>query len=182
VSNKVDSDRVDEVCAAEAARWLTPDEQAAWVALTGVLVKLPTALDAQLLRDSELNTFEYFVLSGLSHEPDRTLRMSELAVFTNGSLSRLSHVVKRLEARGWVRREPSPENGRHVHAILTDAGWDKVVTAAPGHVEAVRRFVFDALTAEQVQQLGEIGRAIQTHIDPDGAPHPLGGSCTAPVC
>lgn len=175
------ADELAEACLREAARWLDPEEQQAWIALTGVLVKLPPALDAQLLRDSELSTFEYFVLSGLSHEPDRTLRMSELAVFTNGSLSRLSHVVKRLEARGWVRREPCPDNGRYVHAVLTDAGWEKLVQAAPGHVEAVRRLVFDGLSAEQVQQLREIGRAIQARIDPRQAPA-RDGSHATPGC
>jgi DNA-binding MarR family transcriptional regulator len=169
-------EELDEVCAAEAARWLTPAEQEAWIALVGVVVKLPTALDGQLLRDSGLSNFEYFVLSGLSHQPDRTLRMSELAVFTNGSLSRLSHVVKRLEARGWVRREPCPENGRFIHAILTDTGWEKVVEAAPGHVAAVRRFVFDALTPEQVEQLRDIGRSIQLAIEPNRPLAPVPGA------
>jgi hypothetical protein len=86
-------------------RWLTDDERDAWMPLIGVLIKLPAALDAQLQRDSGLSHFEYMVLSRLSEAPERTLRMSDLAVLANGSLSRLSHVVTRLERRGWVRRE-----------------------------------------------------------------------------
>jgi DNA-binding MarR family transcriptional regulator len=94
------------------------------------------------------------VLSGLSEAPGRTLRMSDLAANASGSLSRLSHVVSRLEKRGWVRREPCPGDGRFVNAVLTDTGWDKIVATAPGHVEAVRRLVVDALSPEQLAALG----------------------------
>lgn len=139
------------------------------MSLAGMMIKLPAALDAQLQRDAGLNTFEYFVLSGLSEAPGRTLRMSELAVFANGSLSRLSHVVTRLERRGWVRREPCPSDGRYTNAILTPDGWDKLAAAAPGHVETVRRLVLDALTAAQARDLRDIGRSVLRHLDPDDA-------------
>jgi DNA-binding MarR family transcriptional regulator len=148
-------------------RWLTADEQDAWMALAGLLIKLPAALDAQLQRDAGLSTFEYLVLSGLSGAPDHTLRMGELAVLANGSLSRLSHVVTRLERRGWVRREVCPENGRCTNAILTGAGRDKLVAAAPGHVATVRHLVLDALTASQVRAVRDIGRRVLRRIHPD---------------
>jgi DNA-binding MarR family transcriptional regulator len=101
----------------------------------------------------------------LSESPERTLRMSKLAVLANGSLSRLSHVVNRLEKRGWVRRAPDGTDGRYTLASLTDEGLVKVVDAAPGHVEAVRALVFDPLTVAQRRQLRDIGRRIQGAID-----------------
>jgi DNA-binding MarR family transcriptional regulator len=149
-------------------RWLSDEERVAWLSLAGVLLKLPGALDSRLQRDAGVSLFEYFVLSGLSEAPGRTLRMSELAVFANGSLSRLSHVVKRLEERGWVRREPCRADGRFTNAVLTDAGWDKVVATAPGHLDAVRWLVVDALSPAQVRQLGVIGRRVLGRVDPDG--------------
>ncbi|NUT18579.1 MAG: MarR family transcriptional regulator [Hamadaea sp.] len=148
------------------ARWLTSEETRSWLALTAVMIKLPYALDTQLQRDSGLNHFEYQVLAGLSERPGRSMRMSDLAVLANGSLSRLSHVVGRLEKRGWVRRAPDPDDGRFTLALLTDAGWDKVVETAPGHVAAVRKYVFDALTPEQIRQLAEIGAQVIQAIDP----------------
>jgi DNA-binding MarR family transcriptional regulator len=148
-------------------RWLTSEERRSWLALASLMIKLPFALDAQLQRDSGISHFEYMVMAGLSEAPDRTMRMSELAVFANGSLSRLSHVVDRLERRGWVRRKPDPGDGRYTLALLTEAGWDKVVEAAPGHVEAVRAYVFDALSPEQAGQLRDIGRRVIQAIDPD---------------
>ena len=151
----------------QAPRWLTTQERASWLSLAAMLIKLPCALDAQLQRDAGLSHFEYQVLAGLSEAPERSLRMSELAVLANGSLSRLSHVVNRLEKRGWVRRSPDPADGRFTLAVLTEKGWEKVVETAPGHVEAVRSFVFDALSDEQAKQLNQIGYRIIKAIDPE---------------
>ncbi|MFD9130172.1 MarR family winged helix-turn-helix transcriptional regulator [Kitasatospora sp. NPDC059571] len=151
-------------------RWLDDDEREAWLALGSMVIRLPAALDQQLQRDAGISHFEYQVLAGLSMAAGRTLRMSDLAVLADGSLSRLSHVVKRLEQREWVYRTPDPEDGRYTLAVLTDAGYEKVVATAPGHVAEVRRLVFDPLTRAQQRQLREIGRRVSTAIDPDGCP------------
>jgi DNA-binding MarR family transcriptional regulator len=152
-------------------RWLSPDENEAWVALSWLMFRLPAEFDAQLQRDSGISFFEYLVLAGLSMSPGRRMRMSDLAQFANGSLSRLSNVAKRLEERGWIFREPCTANGRYIEATLTDAGWAVVEQAAPGHVEAVRRSVFDALRPEQVTALRDIGRQVAAQVDP-GHPWP----------
>ena len=148
--------------------WLSEEELAAWMAVASLLFQLPGALDRQLQRDSGLTLFEYFVLSGLSMSPERTLRMSELAVFANGSLSRLSNVAKRLEQRGWIERHPDPADGRYTVAVLTDAGWDVVVAAAPGHVDAVRRHVITPLTAAQLRALAAAAPRIAATLLDDG--------------
>ena len=44
--------------------------------------------------------------------------------------------------------------------MLTDEGFAALAAAAPGHVEGVRTHLFDALTAQQVKQLGEICAAV----------------------
>ncbi len=148
------------------ARWLTDAERAAWLTLAALMVKVPFALDTQLQRDSGLSYFEYMVLAFLSEQSGHLMRMSDLAVSTNGSLSRLSHVAKRLENQGLLRREPSPEDGRYTNAILTGPGYDRVVAAAPGHVAAVRAVVIDALNPEQLDQLRQIDRQILQKMDP----------------
>lgn len=149
--------------------WLDADERAAWLSLNGLLFRLPSALDAQLERDAGLSNFEYLALAMLSEQPNRTLRMSQLAVLTNGSLSRLSHVAKRLERQGFIRREPSADDGRFINAVLTDEGMTKVVATAPGHVAHVRDLVIDALTPAQLASLREIGQRVLERIDP-GSP------------
>jgi DNA-binding MarR family transcriptional regulator len=147
-------------------RWLNDDEQAAWRALAKVLVKLPWALECQLERDADLSFIEYHTLARLSEQPDHTLRMSELAELTNASLSRLSHLVKRLEARGFVRRETDPEDGRFTNAIMTKAGYAHLVASAPAHVTNVRRLVIDALSATELRQLHEASKRLLAHVEP----------------
>jgi len=121
-----------------------------------------------MVRDAGLTHFDYQVLAMLSMAEDRRLRMSELAAQTNASLSRLSHVVKKLEARGWIERTPDPESRRTTIASLTADGWDAVVEAAPGHVEAVRQLVFDGLDRRQVAQLTAIATRMRANIDDSG--------------
>lgn len=131
------------------------------MALSAVLTSLPPAIDVQLKRDAGINYFEYTILSSLSQAPNRTIRMNELAHLAAGSPSRLSHAVSRLERHGWVtRRNVDSSEARCVVAVLTDAGWDAVVAAAPDHVREVRRLVFDVLTPEQIGQLTTIGRKL----------------------
>jgi DNA-binding MarR family transcriptional regulator len=140
--------------------WLSDEQQAAWRPFAALLFRLPALLEAQLQKDAGIGHFEYMVLVSLSETPGRTLRMSELAAMASGSLSRLSHVVARLEAKGWVRREPCPGDGRFINAVLTDSGWDKLVETAPGHVAAVQKLLVDTLTPEELGSLGVISANI----------------------
>lgn len=144
----------------EEPRWLDDQERAAWMELASAMMRLGPALNAQLTRDSGLTHFEYTVMAVLSEAPDRTMRMSHLADLSDGQLPRLSQVVTRLEGRGWVTRRPDSTDGRYTLATLTDNGFAKVVAAAPGHVEEVRRIVFDPLTKAQVAQLTRIGERL----------------------
>lgn len=162
----------DREAATRGTRWLDDDELNTWVPFSGMLLSLISTLDGQLQRDARLSLFGYLVLAGLSEAPERTLPMTDLALLTNGSLSRLSHAVSTLERRGWVRRSPLPENGRITVATLTDAGYDKVVATAPEHVATVRRLVLDPLSEDQLRTLGETSRAILTAV---------AGPCAAPL-
>ena len=154
-----------QVSTLAAPLWLSAAEEEAWVGLLRLVQRLPAVLDVQLQQDAGLSLFEYLVMSRLSMAPGRILRMSELAEQANGSLSRLSNVVKRLEAREYIRREPDPVNGRYTNAMLTESGWDKVVATAPGHVSAVRQLVFDPLTASQITALGALGTRLADHAE-----------------
>jgi len=150
-----------------ADRWLDEDQQRTWRAWLTASELVPRVLDAQLQRDAGISHAAYVVLAMLSESPSRSRRMSDLARRANQSQSRLSHTVARLEERGWVRRERSPEDGRGNVAVLTDAGWDVVVAVAPGHVDAVREAVFGPLTPEQTRVLGEALEAVVAKLDPD---------------
>jgi DNA-binding MarR family transcriptional regulator len=148
-------------------RWLNPDERRAWLALMSVNTLLPAALDSQLHSAGKLSLFDYHVLAMLSETESRFLPMSELAARTSASLSRLSHVVTKLQNRGWVERRPHPGDARVTTAHLTDAGMDTIVGLAPGHVESVRSLFLDALSEEDVADLARIGEKIVSCLDDD---------------
>ncbi len=141
--------------------WLTAEEKEAWTGLVSLVLLLPGKLESPLQRDAGLTLFEYLTLSHISETPERRLRMSELAYLANGSLSRLSNVVKRFEQRGWVERSPDPCDGRYTLAALTDAGYAVVVDAAPTHLRAVRQLVLDPLTAADQKALARIAAKLR---------------------
>jgi DNA-binding MarR family transcriptional regulator len=144
----------------DATPWLTPAEAVPWIYLSGALGVLPTAVEAQLKKDSNLNAFEYAVLAALSSRPGRCMQMYSLAQLSVGSPSRLSHAISRLEKAGWVQRRSCPGSTRAVEAVLTDAGMEKLATAAPGHVREIRRLVFEVLSPAEIDQLGRICRKL----------------------
>ena len=150
------------------AEWLTPDEVDAWLSVVRLMTRLPWSIDQQLQRDSNLAMVEYQVLAMLSERDHLTMRMSSLAELTNTSLSHLSRVVKRLENRGLVRREPDPTDGRFTNAILTEKGFRTLADAAPGHVAHVRSLVIDVLSPEQLRRLGRDAERILSRIDMSG--------------
>ena len=149
-------------------KWLTAPELASWLSVVRLMTWLPWSIDQQLQRDSKLRMVEYQVLAMLSESPERTMRMSSLAEVTNASLSRLSHLVERLEKRGFVRREPDSADGRFTNAILTEQGFRALVEAAPGHLEHVRSLVVDVLSPEQLRRLGRDAARIMSRIDTSG--------------
>lgn len=153
--------------------WLDDRESRAWRALERLRSPLEAALNRQLSRDSGLSTADYAVLVTLSETAGQRLRARELVRLIGWEKSRLSHQIRRMEARGLVSREGCPTDGRGAFIRLTDSGREAIEQAAPGHVAAVRRIVVDVLTADQLEQLAAIGEAVHTRLlaesdaDPD---------------
>jgi DNA-binding MarR family transcriptional regulator len=135
------------------SRWLTSAQQRAWRELTTLMTQLPVVLEAQLKRDAGLSFLEYYVMAALSDQPERAMRLSDLARFTNSELSRLSHLIGRLEQRGLAQRMIDCTDGRYTKAVLTDAGYAHLAKAAPAHVAEVKEFVFNVLGAADVEDL-----------------------------
>src|SRR5260370_32149029 len=138
------------ITAAESPRWLDDEQEAAWRYFNGAMHKLRWALECQLQHDAGLSFVEYHALAALSEIPGHTKRMSELAEVTNASLSRLSHLIKRLERRNLVRREPDPTDGRYTNAILTHARLRLLTASPPPHLPKGRAPVIDALSPAEL--------------------------------
>lgn len=155
-------------------RWLVEQEQHAWRSFRSAALLLLDQLDRELQRDAGMPHAYYEVLVVLSETPGRRLRMRELADRLLSSPSRLSHAVTRLEERGWVRRDPTPEDRRGQLAVLTAAGFAALAAAAPGHVEGVRTHLLDVLGPAEVHHLGRTADALLAHLtevrnDPAGS-------------
>lgn len=148
-------------------RWLDDEEQQAWRSYLEATLLLFDALDRQMQQDSGMPHAYYEILVRLSETDGHNMRMSELAVQTRSSRSRLSHAIDRLEERGWVERADCPTDRRGQLAHLTDAGFAVLAAAAPSHVAMVRQHVIDRLTPEQIGQLTAIGNAIVSGLEPD---------------
>jgi DNA-binding MarR family transcriptional regulator len=152
----------------QPVKWLTAEQLKSWLSVVRLLTWLPWSIDQQLQRDSNLRMVEYQVLAMLSESRERTMRMSSLAEVTNASLSRLSHLVERMENRGLVRREADPTDGRFTTAILTEKGFTTLAAAAPAHVQHIRSVVIDVLTPEQLRRMGRDATRIMARIDTSG--------------
>ncbi|MGH9154123.1 MAG: MarR family winged helix-turn-helix transcriptional regulator [Acidimicrobiales bacterium] len=141
-------------------RWLSDEEQRTWRAFLAATRRVFAELDRELQRHAGMPHAYYVILVALSEAPGRALRMTELAHVCGSSRSRLSHAVARLEESGWVRRAPSANDRRGALATLTDDGMAVLAAAAPGHVQGVRRHLFDRLSPTQVAQLRAVSEAI----------------------
>ncbi|MQA95784.1 MAG: MarR family transcriptional regulator [Streptosporangiales bacterium] len=145
-------------------RWLDGDEQVTWRAFLDATSLLTDRLDREIQHASGLSLIEYAVLAHLSEAEDRRLRMHTLAETVLVSKSRLSHQITRLEKEGLVARETCETDRRGAFAVLTGQGYELLVKVAPVHVEGVRRHLFDLLSEEQSQTLGEIAVILADHL------------------
>jgi DNA-binding MarR family transcriptional regulator len=125
-------------------------------------------LDLQIARDlaadSQLSEADYDVLSTLSETKDHRRRLNDLATSMLWSKSRLSHHISRMEGRGLVRREDCETDARGSFIVLTSDGMRAIKTAAPPHVESVRRHFLDLLSEDQIDVLGHISQTVVTHL------------------
>jgi DNA-binding MarR family transcriptional regulator len=135
-------------------RWLSEEEQGHWRAWLAASLLLNDRLSRDLQDEHDLTIADYEILVNLSEAPERRLRMSELAEATLSSRSRLSHQIDRMARAGLVEREACADDRRGSFAVLTEHGWEVLVSAAPDHVESVRQHLLDVLTPAEFAALG----------------------------
>jgi DNA-binding MarR family transcriptional regulator len=159
------STRVRYAAAMATTQWLDEREARAWRGYRRMRALLDLQIARDLARDSGLSDADYDVLSDLSDTPGHRLRLIELAHQMLWSKSRLSHHIDRMERRGLVRREADPNASRGVVVALTSGGLRTITTAAPHHVESVRRHFIDLLTARQIDALGDTAARVVRHLN-----------------
>jgi DNA-binding MarR family transcriptional regulator len=131
-------------------------EQRIWRTFLSVNVRLLERLDHDLQQRSHLSLTDFEILSVLAESPDQRLRMSDLAERVLVSRSRLTYRVDRLVGVEYLAREECEDDRRGLFAILTDTGHNALIAATPGHTNDIRTWFFDALTADELQVIGQI--------------------------
>src|SRR5216683_2730866 len=137
-------------------RWLDERQQRVWQGYLHLNQDLIAVLEQQLTRDSGLSGADYRVLVPLSEAPGGLLRARDLGCEIGWDRSRLSHHLSRMENRGLVTREECAEDARGLMVRLTVVGRRAIEEAAPGHVEAVRRYFFDLLSKNEIETMAAV--------------------------
>ncbi|MEV6596331.1 MarR family transcriptional regulator [Actinoplanes sp. NPDC051346] len=145
--------------------WLTDEQQRAWRAYLGMQARLTAELNRQLQAESGLSLSDYDVLVKLTDAAGGRLRPYELQRALEWEQSRLSHHLGRMQRRGLVARQDCDDDGRGSYIVVTDAGRDAIASAAPGHVNTVRRLFFDHLDAEQVRVVEQLANGVLAALD-----------------
>jgi DNA-binding MarR family transcriptional regulator len=145
-----------------ATRWLDDTEQASWRAFIHSVNDLMAATEADLAHHGITNG-DYAVFVLLSEAPDSQLRMCDLAAELQLSPSGLTRRLDGLVRNGWVERAACAADRRVTYARLTASGRAKMQSAAPDHVDSVRRHLLDPLGPRGVEQLGVLMRRVRAH-------------------
>jgi DNA-binding MarR family transcriptional regulator len=148
----------------EAPDWLSAEEARAWLGYRRMRALLDLQISRDLASDSGLSDADYDVLSTVSESPERMLRLGDLAAYMLWSKSRLSHHIARMEQRGLVARQDCAADGRGAMLTLTEAGWQAIRSAAPAHVDSVRRHFIGLLSAGQIRMLGDLTETVVAHL------------------
>jgi DNA-binding MarR family transcriptional regulator len=135
-------------------------EMRAWQALLHGHQQVIRTLDREMRGEHDLALPAYDVLLRLAGAADRALRMTDLAERVRLSPSGLTRLVDRLVAKGLVRREPDPNDGRVAFAHLTDAGLRQLRLAARTHLRGIREHFTGRLTDTQLRNLASALEAI----------------------
>ena len=152
-------------------RWLTAEEERVWRRWITLNAQLSATLQRELQHDAGLSAPDYEVLVHLTDSPAGRVRVTDLARLLQWERSRVSHHVTRMESRRLVQRVECAEDGRGAFVVITAQGRAAIERAAPGHVNTVRRLVFDVLSPEEIDVLSTIiDKALAQLDNPAGRP------------
>ena len=146
-------------------RWLTAQEEHLWRGWLKLNTDLATTLQRELQQDVGLSMPDFEVLVHLTDNPEGRVRVTDLAGLLQWERSRVSHHVTRMEGRGLVARVECSEDGRGAFVVITPQGRAAIEEAAPGHVRAVRRLMFDALSEEETAALAAVIDKLLARLD-----------------
>src|SRR5690606_30228808 len=144
--------------------WLSADQQQAWRSMVSMHTRLHAHLGRELQANSDLSYADFVVLVQLTDAEDDRARISELADQLQWERSRLSHHLKRMEARALIERTSCPEDGRGQYVSVTPIGRAAIEQAAPAHVELVRALLFEGMTEAEMHAVTDVSERVMERL------------------
>ena len=146
-----------------ATRWLSPQEMEAWLAFIETTGDLMKAIERDLAQYG-LDRGDYQLLAILSESDDQQMRMCDLADRLRLTRSGLTRRMEGVLKKKLVSRIQSTEDGRVAYAQLTAKGFELLKTAAPHHLESVRRLMIDLLSPAEIKAFATGFNKISTNL------------------
>ena len=153
----------DDGASPAAAAGLEPRELGAYFVLTEAVSLLQHQVEQQLRAEGGISYVQFELLARLA-DKSGPLTMTELADGVVYSRSGLTYQAGLLEEAGLIARGPSPDDDRATLVTITDAGLARFSRVLPGHVQDVRRLLFDPLAGDDVAHLGDIMTRVRDHM------------------
>src|SRR5258708_1274912 len=139
---------------------LSDRQQAAWANYQRMRVRLTERINRELAQKAGLSEADFEILSALIESPNESVRALALRCGLEWEKSRLSHQLRRMEERGLITPQECVEDNRGSVIRVTESGRKLATEAKVYGEQAVRHYVVDALTAEQLLALGTIAETI----------------------
>jgi DNA-binding MarR family transcriptional regulator len=130
-----------------ATKLLSAHELRVWHAFQFLNEDVLTRVGHDIARATGLSGPEFGVLSRLEAIGRGEMRQQALARVMGWDKSRLSHQLRRMEARSLVERRPV--GGKVVLVALTKLGREKLDCARPIHAHSVRKNLLERISPEQ---------------------------------
>jgi DNA-binding MarR family transcriptional regulator len=139
---------------------LSDTQRAAWTNYQRMRMRLTERINRELAQKAGLSEADFEILSALTESPNDSVRALALRCGLEWEKSRLSHQLRRMEERGLITRLECAEDNRGSVIRVTEAGRKLATEAKVYYEQAVRQYVVDVLTAEQLEALGTIAETI----------------------
>lgn len=135
---------------------ISADEMRAWAALFETSNIVQFAADRNLRDSVGLTLAQFEILLRIAEGGEQGRRMTDIADSLTVSRSGLTYQVGQLELKGYVLRQPAPDDDRSVIARATPAGVEVLRAGLPGYVALVREMLFDRLSHTDLMTVTDI--------------------------
>jgi DNA-binding MarR family transcriptional regulator len=148
---------------ADGVQALDPRQLGTYFALTEAVSLLQYQVEQQLRAEGDLSYVQFQLLARLvdAHGP---LTMTQLADGVVYSRSGLTYQAGLLEKAGLITRGSSPDDERATLVTITGQGRALFDRLLPGHVQVIRRLLFDPLSDDDLHHLGDIMTRVRDHM------------------